>query len=256
VSSVVSCPNCEKKLAVKDEHKGRALICPQCKGRFTVPAGDAPAGGLLDLLESEASAVGDMGFLDGLGPAAAGPAKNSGAASASVYSAARPANGKAIRSPVAVGAASRVAAGRARKQADQMKMIYIGGGIAATVVLVIIVAAAIMNGIGGGGAGSGANEPEDIRFGLPERTRIQLFQKLVSAVDERGISKSCKEEWYRLADESKLDRSNIKDLLDEGFSFKNKKWELPAATSTAKNRALRMDWVRQRTNGPDPVLSQ
>ncbi len=130
-------------------------------------------------------------------------------------------------------------------------MIYIGGGIVAAVLIVIVTAFAL-NGCGGD---EKTKEVEDIRFGLPEGTRIELFQKLVSAVDRYGITKNCKDDWYRLADEYKLDRSHIKDLLDEGFSFKNSKWVLPEATSTAKNRAVRMDWIRQRTNGPDPVLA-
>ena len=155
--------------------------------------------------------------------------------------------------PFRLSAAVRTA-GRVKKQADQMKTIYIGGGIAAAVVVLIIVVAVVMNGSGGDG-GEKSKEVEDIRFGLNESTRIELFQKLVSAVDKRGISKSCKDEWYRLADEYKLDRKNLKDLLDEGFSFKNKKWELPEATSTAKNRAVRMDWIAQRRNGPDPILA-
>ena len=107
----------------------------------------------------------------------------------------------------------------------------------------------------GGGGGEKTEEVEDVRFGLKEGVRITLFKQLVKAVDERGISKSCKEEWYRLADAYKLDRKNIKDLLEEGFSFKNKKWELPEATSTANNLAVRMDWISQRHNGSDPILA-
>jgi hypothetical protein len=234
VSNVVSCPNCEKKLAVKDEFKGRALICPQCKGRFTVPADDLPVAG------AAASDAG-MSFLDNLGPGSAGPTQGAGGATAPAFSTARATVGKTAR-----------AAGRSKKRAQRKNLVYIGGGIGAAV-LVAIVAVAALNGNGSGSEQQ--KEPEDIRFGLAEKTRIELFQKLVSAVDQDGITKACKEDWYRLADEYKLDRSHIKDLLDEGFSFKNKKWVLPEATATAKNRALRMDWIRQRSSGPDPVLA-
>jgi hypothetical protein len=241
VSIVVSCPNCEKRLAVKDELKGRSLMCPKCNGRFTVPLNDVP-GDIVPVAGELATGNGSMGFLDDLGLASAGPATSTaGGTSATAYS------------PRAVGGQSARAAEQSKRQADQMKMIYVGGGIAAAVLIVVALAIAL-NGIGG--RGEKAKEAEDTRFGLTERTRIELFQKLVSAVDRDGISKSCKEDWFRLADEYKLDRSHIKDLLDEGFSYKNSKWELPEAVSTAKNKALRQDWVRQRTtNGTDPVLA-
>jgi hypothetical protein len=250
VPVVVSCPKCEKRLAVKDELKGRALVCPQCKGRFSVPTDDAPKDDLLDVVEDAPASGGGMDFLHSLGPSSVGAAKGNGQTSAPAYSAQRPANS---RPAVSVGAAAR-ASGRVKKQADQMKMIYIGGGIAAALLIVIVTALAI-SGAGGGGGNGRTKEPEDIRFGLSESTRIELFQKLVSAVDNRGISKSCKDDWLRLADEYKLDRKNLKDLLEEGFSFKNSKWVLPEATSTAKNRAVRMDWIAQRHNGSDPVLA-
>jgi hypothetical protein len=248
VPVVVSCPKCEKKLAVKDELKGRMLVCPQCKGKFSVPGDEAPNDRLPNVVE-ESSAGGGMDFLHGLGPSSVGATKGNGQTTAPAYSAQRSATSR----PFASSAAAARGAGRSKKKADQMMMIYIGGGVAA-VLLIVIVAALAINGSGGGGS-SKPKEPADIRFGLDEGTRIKLFQLLVTTVDERGISKSCKDEWYRLADVYKLDRKNIKDLLDEGFSFKNNKWVLPEATSTAKNRAVRMDWVRERTNGPDPILA-
>jgi hypothetical protein len=235
VSNVISCPNCQKKLAVKDEHKGRTLICPQCKGRFNVPADDLP------VAAKSAAGGSGMDFLDELGPSSANPANSTGGGSTSFRSV-RPVVRKAGRT-----------SSRPKNQAQQMKFVVIGGGIALAVLVVAALAVALINANSGGDEKT--KEVEDIRFGLPESTRIELFQKLVSAVDQDGITKSCKEHWYRLADEYKLDRSHIKDLLDEGFSFKSDKWVLPEATSTAKNRALRMDWVRQRTNGPDPVLA-
>lgn len=265
------------------------MICPQCKGRFSVPADDAESADALSLVDTPASldlaglteadrspdlsslvesaaagpttpaAEGDggMGFLDSLGPTSAAPVKTktTSTATAPVRSAVRP----TVKTPVAsvsrtakasTTGGSRATAGRAKKQAEQMTMIYIGGGIAAAVLLIIIVAVAINSSSGGG-----TTAVEDVRFGLPEHTRIKLFQELVSAVDEYGITKECKKKWYDLADEYKLDRSNIKDLLDEGFAFKNKRWVLPEATSTAKNRAVRMEWVAARAHGPDPVLS-
>ncbi|MBW3540822.1 MAG: hypothetical protein KY476_11175, partial [Planctomycetes bacterium] len=37
----VTCPSCEAKLKVKDEHAGRVVPCPQCRQKLTIP--DEPA---------------------------------------------------------------------------------------------------------------------------------------------------------------------------------------------------------------------
>ena len=132
MSNVISCPNCEKKLAVKDELKGRALICPQCKGRFTVPADDLPVAAELS------AGNGGMGFLDDLGPSSAGPARSASGAYASSYSV-----------PSAVGKTARTA-GRAKKQAQQRKLMLIGGGIAMAVLVVVGLAVAWNSADGGG----------------------------------------------------------------------------------------------------------
>ena len=91
---VVSCPNCEKKLAVKDELKGRALVCPQCKGRFSVPADDGAKDGLLNVADDPPATGGGMDFLHNLGPSAVSSATGNGQFSAPAYSAQRPANGR------------------------------------------------------------------------------------------------------------------------------------------------------------------
>ena len=68
MSEVVTCPNCDKKLTLKDELKGRALVCPECKNQFTPPVADgfdttsgedpAPGGSHMDFLNNLASAPG------------------------------------------------------------------------------------------------------------------------------------------------------------------------------------------------------
>ena len=148
-----------------------------------MPADDVPVAG-----ESSAG-DGGVGFLDDLGPTRQARPEAPAAQP-------RP---LPWRSP-AVGNVAR--GGRAKKRTAQPKMIYIGGGIVAAVLIVIVTAFAL-NGCGGD---EKTKEVEDIRFGLPEGTRIELFQKLVSAVDRYGITKNCKDDWYRLADEYKLDR--------------------------------------------------
>ena len=49
---------------------------------------------------------------------------------------------------------------------------------------------------------------------MSDSSRHELFNEMFLAVDEYGISKDCKEQWFRLADNCKLDRNNLKDILD------------------------------------------
>jgi hypothetical protein len=240
VSQVVACPNCDKKLAVKNELVGRVLVCPQCKGRFTVPA-DEPVDDRLGVAtrEAPASTGSEMDFLDGLTPAPVRTASNTSP------------RGLRLESSPAVSLASRMATTRARGRKNQMTVIYIGGGIAAAVLVAILIAVAMQS------ADRGARREkavENIRFGLTDSNRHQLFGKLMLAVDQYRITKECKEEWFRLADEYKLDRQHIRDILDEGFSRKD--WDQPAPTHvTNENRGTRMEWIAKRAHGGDPILA-
>ena len=68
VSQVIACPHCDKKLTLRDELKGRPLICPKCKGRFTAPADEPepqePAADVFSTIadESPSSGGSDMTF--------------------------------------------------------------------------------------------------------------------------------------------------------------------------------------------------
>ena len=250
MSQVITCPKCDKKLALRDELKGRALICPQCKGRFTAPAdGPQPATDGFGATSGEAHSPGGsaMAFLDNLAPA-------TGLVTAkTVAKTLAPARASAGGGGPAASAATRVAAGRAKQKEDQTMMIYIGTGIAVTVLVVILIAAALMKkdptSSGGGG------KKNTIRFNMTDSSRHQLFNELFTAVDQYGISKECKEEWFRLADSYKLDRKNIKDILAEGFDRED--WsQPPPAHVTNKTRGTRMDWIGKRHNGSDPILAQ
>ena len=184
-----------------------------------------------------------MAFLDNLAPT-----KGSTAAKAAARTSAsgRSTAGKASSSPAAAGAV-RAAAGRTKEKNNQI-MIYVGGAVAA-VVLVVVLAVAVMPSKGGG-----KRKAENVRFGLPESSRRQLFQELILAVDLNGISRDCKEEWFRLADKYKMDRKYLQDLLDEGFNGKD--WEQPApAHVTNKTRGIRIEWTARRGHGGDPVLA-
>jgi hypothetical protein len=266
VSQVITCPQCDKKLALRDELKGRKLICPQCKGRFTAPTdeGDPSSETFDSTSDNPAPADGSaMAFLDGLasapGPAAAKtPAKTS--STVRPATAARPSAGKAASAaatastaPVDLGA-SRVAAIQAKKKKDSQKMlIYIGGGVAAAVLAVIILVAAVMSFPSSGGP-KGKNE--NIRFGLTESKRKQLFSDLFHAVDVNGVSKECQTEWRRLGGELNLNDQQISAVLQEG---RDNNWEQPAfvVTTDQKQKQNRIEWIRTMTTTKrEPIMGQ
>jgi len=245
VTQVIACPHCGKALALRDELKGYVLSCPQCKGRFAAPDDESVAA------ENELGAISaappspsgsDMAFLDDLATLS-GPAAERIATKTRV----------AMHSPdsPAASIASRLAAIRARRKSGQLMMIYVGGGIVVAVLLVVMVAMSMSS---GGEERKKKSGSEVVRFGMTDSVRHQLFSKMILAVDEYGISKDCKEEWFRLADEFKLDRKNIGEVLDEGFSRND--WDQPApAHVTSKTRGARMEWNARRANGGDPILA-
>jgi hypothetical protein len=250
VPVVVSCPKCEKKLAVKDELKGKALVCPQCKGRFSVPADDGPQNEVLDVAQNSPATGGGMDFLHSLGPSSVGSAKGNGQTTAPAYSAQRPTAGR----PAVSGRAGASAAGRVKKQADQMKTIYVGGGIAAAVVVLIIVVAVVMNGSSGGNDG-GTKKDENIRFNLTETQRKQLFSDMFHAVDVNGPTKTCRDVWRHLGGELNLNDSQISAVLKEGL---DSGWDQPAlaVTQDQKQKTNRRDWIRtMNESGRDPIMS-
>jgi hypothetical protein len=327
LSQVISCPNCEKKLSLRDELKGRTLVCPQCKGRFTAPSDEtpeaeaaavgtpleeepAPSGSGSDMsflddiaaspapaakvsvpvrtvaqpMSAEEPAPGgsgsemsfldnlaaspapatkvsvpvrptsqavaaaepapsgsgsEMGFLDDLATSPAPATKAATKASVPMRSAAKPASATAKSSTLNP---ARAAASRAKKQSEQMMMVYIGGGIGAAILVVVLIVIAMNSGTGA--RNSSVKRPDNIRFGLKETVRRQLFMKLVSAVDSNGITKECKKAWLGLADEYHLDRLNIKDVIDEGLNGKD--WDLPElkATMSQEEKQNRISWIR------------
>ena len=240
MSQVITCPNCEKKLALKDELKGRTLICPQCRGRFTPPADEAPAPG-----------GSGISFLDSLTPTPG--ATTAKAATKTPAVGTRPATTGASASP-AVSAAARAAASREKKQKDQFLLMCIGGGVAVAIMVVVMIVVAMSPGGSGGGGGGGKKKFEKILFGMSDSDRHKLFNEMFLAVDQYGITKACKEEWFRLADEHKLDRKYLKDILNEGFDRKD--WDQPApAHITNQTRGARMEWIGKRAQGGDPILA-
>ncbi len=248
---VVSCPKCEKRLAVKDELKGRTLVCPQCKGRFTVPADDGPIDGLLNVIDEPPATGGGMDFLHSLGPSSVSAAKGNGQTTVPAYSAQRSANGR----PAVSSSATARAAGRGKKQADQMKIIYIGGGIAAAVLIVIVTALAINGASSGNSSGGGTKKDENVRFNLTETQRRQLFSDMLHAVDVNGATKTCRDVWRRLGGELKLTDSQISAVLKEGL---DSGWDQPAleVTQDQKQKTNRRDWIRaMNESGHDPIMS-
>ena len=236
VSQFIACPNCDKKLTLRDELRGRALICPECKGRFTVPIDELADEGFGTISDGTPTPGGsDMTFLDNL-------ATLPGPATAKIAT-------KGAVSPISF--ASRAAASHAKKKNDQMMMIYIGGGIAAAVLVVILVVVAISSKGGGG-----KKKDENMRFGLTESERKGLFKDLFHAVDEYGPSKECREEWRRLGSKWSLTDRQISDIRKEGM---DRDWEQPAipATTDQKQKTNRREWVRIMTETHlDPIMSQ
>ena len=262
VSQVITCPNCDKKLALRDELKGRALVCPQCQGRFMAPA-DVPQAGP-DLFgtasdEAPSPSASDMAFLDNLGPASAPAAAKT---AAKTPAPARP--GTSQRRSVAkasaystVSSASRAAAIRAKKKNTELTMIYLGGG-AAVAVLVGVLVAVVIGTTGGTAPSNGARAKkvdEVMRFGLTESQRQHLFEALLHAVDENGPNQQCRDEWRRLGREKNLTDQQITDVVQEGMDLG---WPQPslAATIDQRQKTNRLEWIRIR-NGKnrEPVMS-
>lgn len=229
MSQVITCPHCEKKLALKDELQGRDLICPQCRSRFAAPAGEQ---------QPAADA-----FFDNLA-SAAGPVTATTKTSASGRS------GAAMRS-TATQAEARTMTGRAKKKKDQMMLVYIGGGIAAVVVVFILIALAMPH---KDVTGSGGNK--NMRFGMTESQRKRFFGELFHAVDELGPNKECRDEWRQLGSKWNLSDQQISEIRKEGM---DRGWEQPAipATTDQKQKTNRREWIRIMTQTHrDPILSQ
>lgn len=259
MSQVIACPNCNKKLAVRDELKGRALVCPQCKGRFKVPADEPqPGADVFDIVSDNAPTSGgsDMDFFESLAPSpipAGAKTATKITATARPAATSRPTATQASAFPIDLGA-SRVAASRTKKKDDQTMMIYIGGGVAAAVLVIVLVVVAMSSGNRGGNGGKKKNE--NIRFGLTETQRKRLFQDMLHAVDENGVCKECRVEWHRLGSELKLTDQQISDVRKEGM---DEGWEQPAlpATTDQKQKTNRRAWIKIMTEtNRDPIMSQ
>jgi hypothetical protein len=244
VSQVVACPNCEKKLTVMDELLGRTLVCPQCNGRFTAPAdvGGAAAS------ETSSSDGADMGFLDSL---SAGPRPAAGKTAAprpaAKTAAPRSSAGKSAASSPA-SAASRAAASREKAKNDQKMVLYIGGGIAAAVLLVVLLAV-IMS-----GGSARKRKDQNIRLGMAETQRRELYRDLIHAIDVYGPNTACREEWRRLGSKWKLTDQQIASIRDEGLDHNWTQAEI-LASMDQKQKTNRIEWVRIRTETKvDPIM--
>ena len=247
VSQVIACPNCDKRLALRDELKGRTLICPQCKGRFTVPADETAAGiERFGTISNETPLPGgsDMAFLDDLAPLPRpGTAKMTRPSPATGYAAST------------ASIASRAAAIRAKKKNGQLMMFYIGGGIVAVVLFVV----AMSMPSGGDGGAKTKEKDQNLRFGMTETERRKFFMDLVRAVDEIGDEngyRECRAEWRRLGGKVNLSDQQISDIRKEGMDYGWDDPQLPATTEQ-KQKSNRREWIRIITETHlDPVMSR
>ena len=132
-------------------------------------------------------------------------------------------------------------------------LIYIGGGVAAAVLVAVLIVGTMSSG------GGGSRKKENIRFGLTESKRKELFKELFHAVDEIGSShgyKDCHDEWCRLGRELKLTDEQISEVFKEGMDAG---WEQPAmaATMDQKHKTNRMEWIRtMNETHRNPIMSQ
>ena len=141
VSRVIACPNCDKKPALRDELKGRALICPQCKSRFTAPADEpAPVAEGFGMISDEVPSPGGPTWPFSTTWAPPGPARRKRPPrlrqrrpSAAARCAARPCGLRRIPS------GGKPCEEKERSDDDD----YIGGGIVAVVLVVVLVAVAM-----------------------------------------------------------------------------------------------------------------
>ena len=221
---------------MKDELKGRALICPQCKSRFTSPGDESqPAADLFGQNSDETRSPGgsDMAFFDSL--AASTPGRGAAKAAAKALGR-RP----GPPHPSAASAASRAADRRVKQKNDQTMLIYIGGGVAVAVLVCVLIAVAMSS--GGGSGGGGKKKVENIRFGLAESQRKRLFEDLFHAIDETGSKneyKECRKEWRRLGGEKNLNDQQVSYIFKEGMdggAGNNPRWR-PLRTRSTKQIA-------------------
>ena len=243
MGQVIACPNCEKKLALRDEFKGRTLVCPQCKTRFLAPDEPADAYSVSSAEEPAGNGTG-VDFLADLGPAS-GPASAARTATKNVA-------GRSTARPTGP-AASRTATSRAAAKFDP-KMIYIGGGIVAALVIVAVLVAVAMS--GNSTRAEKKKKDENIKFGMTETKRRSFYESLIHEVDLNGISKATQKEWILLGKEYNLKNSQISDIVQEGL---DNGWLQPAIESTMDQRQKtnRGEWVRIMTEKKrEPIMAR
>ena len=257
MSQVISCPNCGKKLALRDELRGRALLCPQCKTKFTTPIeGAESTAEVFDTAANTTSSPGDsnVAFLNSLAPTAsataATAATGSPLAGRSPAPARSAAGAPATAAKSAASAAARTAPSRAKQKNDQMLFVYIGGGVAAAVVVLILIV------VGLSSHGGGKKDEKDVRFGMRLTERKRLFEDLLHAADQNGPNKECRDEWRQLGKKWNLSDQQISQVFSEGM---DRNWEQPAvpATIDQKEKTNRHEWVlRWNQTHRDPIMSQ
>lgn len=235
MAQAISCPQCEGKLSLRPELSGKRVVCPHCKNPFVAPA--VNGAGPVATVPVAASAAGEMDFLDGL------------SASTSRSSASRPVGKTTGRTP---GTTTGVL-GRSKAKKKPPTELYIYGGIGAAVVLLTIVIAAVM--LGSVGDSTKSSVPENVKWGLRESQRRQLFYQLIESVDNLGVGDNCRKNWQRIEEHYGVDRDVAAKILDEGFTAGTwREPDFPAGTAAA--RANRKEWIRARglTGDHDPLL--
>jgi hypothetical protein len=85
----------------------------------------------------------------------------------------------------------------------------------------------------------------NVKHGLSEAQRQQVFEALMTAVDTAGEETAKKNRWPRIAAEYKIDVDTLEKILDEGF---NSDWMQPAFSNyNAQAKYNRLEWIRNRS---------
>lgn len=128
-------------------------------------------------------------------------------------------------------------------------MLYIGGGIAAAVLLVVLIAVIMSH-----NSNARARKDQNIRLGMTETQRRELYEALTHAIDVYGPNTACRDEWRHLGSKWKLTDQQIASIRDEGLDHKWTQAEI-LATMDQKQKTNRMEWVRIRTQtNTDPIM--
>jgi hypothetical protein len=237
VALVVTCPQCNRQLSLKADFAGKMVLCPSCKSTFLAPAdeGEGPAADL----PAAASASSGMDFLDDM-------PRTSSRASTSTASFTGKTAPKGTTFAKTSGLPGRL---KAKKKKEPIEL-YIAGGVGGAIVLFAIVIYMMV------ASPSASSAKKNVKYGLSESQRRELFYELIESVDNLGVSDNCRQNWQRIEAKFGVDSATTGKILNEGFIAGSwREPDFPAGTAAA--RANRKGWIAARglDGSGDPLLN-